>query len=307
VFMGSPEFAVPVLESLATHYYLVGVISQPDRPAGRGQGLVPPPVKLSAQRLGIPVFQPEKLRLPEALSQLQAWSPDLMVVAAFGQILRQEVLSLPHQGCINVHASLLPRWRGAAPIQAAILAGDKETGITIMKMDPGVDTGPILNQRALAIHPQDTTSSLAPRLSILGAELLLETLPGYLSGSIQPQPQPDQGITYAPMLKKEDGWLDFSQPALALERRIRAMHPWPGTSMDWEGLPLKILAAHVGMISNLGIQTPGFRTVEAGMPAVVAGDNTLLVLDEVLPPGRRVMPGRAFLAGARNWQEEIVE
>jgi methionyl-tRNA formyltransferase len=305
--MGSPEFAVPVLELLATHYLLVGVITQPDRPAGRGQGLVPPPVKLSAHQLGIPVFQPEKLRLPEAFSQLQAWSPDLIVVAAFGQILRQEVLSLPHHGCINVHASLLPRWRGAAPIQAAILAGELETGITIMKMDSGVDTGPILSQRSLAIHPQDTASSLATRLSNLGAELLLETLPGYLSGSIQPRLQPDQGITYAPMLRKVDGLLDFSQPAQVLERRIRAMHPWPATSMDWEGQSLKILSAHVDRSTNRNNRPPGCRTVEAGMPAVVTGDNNLLVLDEVQPAGRRAIPGRAFLAGARNWQEKNLE
>ena len=213
VFMGSPDFAIPTLEALAARYSVIGSVTQPDRPAGRGGTLKPPAVKSAALRLGIPVIQPEKLRAPEAMAQLQAWAPDLIVVAAFGQILRPAVLDLPRFGCINVHGSLLPRGRGAAPIQAAILNGDKETGITIMKMDPGVDTGPILSQRAIPIAPDETGGSLFEKMATIGAELLLETLPKYLSGEIQPRPQPEEGATYAPMLKKEDGLLDFTRPS----------------------------------------------------------------------------------------------
>jgi len=211
------------------NYRLVGVVTQPDRPAGRGGTLKAPAVKTATLRFDIPVIQPEKLRNPEALDQLHAWEPDLIVVVAFGQILRPDVLDLPKWGCINIHGSLLPRGRGAAPIQAAILAGDQETGITIMKMDSGVDTGPMLSQRAIPISPEDTAGTLFEKLAPLGAELLLETLHRYLSGELQPQPQPTVGVTYAPMLKKEDGLLDFTQPAALLERRVRAFNPWPGT------------------------------------------------------------------------------
>ena len=172
VFMGSPEFALPSLRSLAKNFQVIGVVTQPDRPSGRGRVLTQPPVKILAAQLGLPVIQPNRLREPEFMEQLQVWSPDLIVVAAFGQILRPDVLALPPQGCINVHASLLPRWRGAAPIQAAIRHGDPEAGVTIMKMDPGVDTGPMLAQRAIPIQPDDTAGRLAEKLSMLGAELL---------------------------------------------------------------------------------------------------------------------------------------
>jgi len=187
VFMGSPDFAIPSLNVLAENYTVVGVVTQPDRPAGRGRDLTPPPVKVLAQQHGLPFIQPDKLRQPEALEQLRLWHPDLIVVAAFGQILRTEVLDLPKWGCLNVHASLLPCWRGAAPVQAAILHGDDQTGITLMRMDPGVDTGPIISQRALSILPQDTAGSLGKRLAVLGAELLIETLPAYLNGQIIPR------------------------------------------------------------------------------------------------------------------------
>ncbi len=295
--MGSPEFAVPTLEALAARYPVVGVVTQPDRPAGRGRTVVPPAVKVATLRLGIPIMQPEKLRLPEAMTQLQAWAPDVIVVAAFGQILRPAVLDLPRYGCINVHGSLLPRWRGAAPIQAAILAGDKETGITIMKMDPGVDTGPILSQRALPIADNDTGGTLFAKMAPLGAELLLETLPRYISGELVPQPQPEDGATYAPMLKKEDGLLDFTQPAIALERRARAMNPWPGAYFDWNSAPLKVLRASVSGAKSPGA---GTRLTVEGRPAMGAGEG-ILILEEVQPAGKKSMPGKAFLAGARDW------
>src|ERR1051326_976946 len=210
VFMGSPDFSLPTLKALAQNYEVIGVVTQPDRAAGRGRELKPPPVKVLAQEFSLPIIQPEKLRQPEALEQLRLWNPDLIVVAAFGQILRKDVLDLPRFGCINVHASLLPRWRGAAPINAAILAGDEETGVTIMRMDVGLDTGPILAKRSIRLQPDDTAGSGFQTLSTLGADLLIETLPRWIAGEIQPQAQDDSLATYAPMLKKEEGKLDFT-------------------------------------------------------------------------------------------------
>ena len=298
VFMGSPDFAVPILEALAVYYPVVGVVTQPDRPAGRGGSLKSPAIKQTALHLGLPMIQPEKMRQPEAMQQLRDWAPGLIVVAAFGQILRPVVLDMPKFGCINLHGSLLPRWRGAAPIQAAILAGDVETGITLMKMDPGVDTGMILSQRSLPIAPDDTAGTLFSRLAPLGANLLLETLPRYISGELQPQPQPAEGITYAPMLKKEAGLLDFTQPAVALERRVRAFDPWPGTWFVWNNQPMKVLRASISAEKSPGA---GIRLTVDGSPAIGTGEG-VLILEEVQPAGKKPMPGKAFLAGARNWE-----
>ena len=294
--MGSPDFSLPTLRALGKTYEVVGVVTQPDRASGRGRELKAPPVKTLALELGIPVMQPEKLRLPEAMDQLRAWNPDLIVVAAFGQILRKDVLELPPHGCINVHASLLPRWRGAAPINAAILHGDEETGVTIMKMDVGLDTGPILSQRAIRLTPDDTAGSVFEKLSQLGADLLIETLPDYLSGKLVPTPQPDAGTTYAPMMKKEEGKLDFIHDANELERRVRAFNPWPGAFMDFDGTLLKIHRSHVEM----GEAAEGQRLVWRSQPAVGARGG-ILVLDEVQPAGKKTMSGSSFLAGARNW------
>ena len=298
VFMGSPDFSLPVLRALYKTYPVVGVVTQPDRTAGRGRELKPPPVKVLALELGIPLIQPEKLREADAMEQLRAWAPDAIVVAAFGQILRPEVLNLPRFGCINVHASLLPRWRGAAPINSAILHGDEETGVTIMKMDVGLDTGPILSQRAMRIQPDETAGSLFDKLSTLGADLLLETLPGYFSGEIEPCPQLEEGVTYAGLMKKEEGRLDFSQPALELERKVRAFNPWPGTYFEWDENLLKVHRAGVGA----GKQREGQRLVVDGLPAVGTSDGVLL-LEEVQPAGKKPMSGKAFLSGGRNWVE----
>ena len=298
VFTGSPDFAVPALQALANNgsYNVVGVVTQPDRPAGRHMTLTPPPVKGTADSLGIAVIQPQKLREPEAMAQLKAWNPHLIVVAAFGQILRPEVLNLPQYGCINVHASLLPRHRGAAPIQAAILAGDAETGITIMKMDVGLDTGPMIRQQAVAITPQDTGGSLFEKLSQLSGPLLLETIPDYLSGKLTPIPQPEAGWTYAPMLKKEDGLLNFTRTAAELERQVRALTPWPGCFLLEGSTPLKIHQAHVVSAKT----EPGKRVVVDGLPAIGTA-NGLIVFDELQPAGKKTMPGKAFLAGGRAW------
>ena len=301
IFMGSPDFAVPILTGLSERYTVVGVVTQPDRPAGRGHKLQAPPVKEIALKLGIPVIQPEKLRQPDAMDQLRLWAPDLVVVAAFGQILRQAVLDLPPLGCINVHASLLPRWRGAAPIQAAILAGDSESGVTIMKMDAGVDTGDILARRLIPLAADETGGSLFARLSPLGAELLLEVLPEYLEGSLAPYPQPQEGVTHAPMLTKRDGLLDVTQVASQLERRVRAMHPWPGAFFEWQGNNIKVHKAHAEILLTSMVQLIGKHWVVRGFPALVCAGNSLLVLDEVQPAGKKPMPGNAFLAGNRDW------
>jgi methionyl-tRNA formyltransferase len=294
--MGSPDFSLPTLRALTSTYKVVGVVTQPDRASGRGRGLKPPPVKLLAQDLNIPTIQPEKLRQPDAMEQLRLWNPDLIVVAAFGQILKKDVLYLPRFGCINVHASLLPRWRGAAPINAAILDGDDETGITIMKMDVGLDTGPILSQRSTPLTREDTAGSVFEKLSHLGADLLIETLPDYLTGKIQPVPQPEEGMTYAPMLKKEEGQLDFTRPAEELERRVRAFNPWPGTVMDFDGMLLKIHRTHV----EAGQAEIGQRLIYQDQPAVATASG-LLILDEVQPAGKKTMSGKSFVAGARYW------
>jgi len=294
--MGSPDFALPTLKALAGAYDVVGVVTQPDRASGRGRELKAPPVKRLALELGIPVMQPERLRLAEAMEQLRAWAPQLIVVAAFGQILRKDVLELPRYGCLNVHASLLPRWRGAAPINAAILHGDEKTGVTIMQMDVGLDTGPMLSQRSIRLNREDTAGSVFERLSTLGADLLLETLPDYLSGKLTPVPQPEEGVTYAPMLKKEEGQLDFSHDVHELERRVRAFNPWPGAFMDFDGSLLKIHRARV----ESGAAAVGQRLIVQNQPAIGARGG-ILIFEEVQPAGKKSMSGKSFLAGARDW------
>ena len=297
--MGSPEFAVPSLEALAHNFKITGVVTQPDRPAGRGRSLTPPPVKILALELGLPIMQPVRIRQPEAMQQLQVWAPDVIVVAAFGQILRQNVLDLPPNGCINVHASLLPRWRGAAPIQAAILHGDQETGVSIMRMDAGIDTGPVYRKQALKIRPDDTAASLSQRLSKLGADVLLDTLPEILDGNLSPQPQDESQATYAAMLKKEDGELDFSQPAQSLANKVRAFSPWPGAFTTWQGQPLKIHQARAELRAS-SPHAAGQCVILDGYPAI-ATPNGYLVFDNLQPAGKKAMDGKAFLAGARNW------
>jgi len=316
VFMGTPEFAVPVLTALTGTHQVVGVVTQPDRPAGRGRRLAPSPVKQAALERDLPLSQPQSLRTPEAVAQLLAWEPEAIVVAAFGQILRQNVLDLPPHGCLNVHGSLLPRWRGAAPVAAAILAGDGVTGVTIMQMDAGLDTGPILAQREEPIQPDDTRATLEERLARLGAELLMEALPAYLAGALLPRPQPEAGVTYAGQLRKEDGWLDWSLPAVELDRRVRAFTPWPAAFTTWRGCRLKVLRsvplptwrgeAPPGTVIALadGSTEPSSRAqaegpAEAGV-AVATGEGALR-LEEVQLAGKRPMGVAAFLRGQRDF------
>ncbi len=298
VFMGSPELARTILAQVASRFDVYGVVTQPDRPAGRGKHLTPPPVKVLAEELGCRIMQPEKLRLPENFALLQEWAPDIILVAAYGQILRQNVLELPPLGCVNVHASLLPRWRGAAPIQAAIMNGDTVTGVCIMKMDTGIDTGPVYASREVSIEPVDNSLTLSEKLAETGGQLLLETLPSIISGTAIAKPQQETGATYASMLKKEDGYLDFSISARDLFNKVRALYPWPGTYMLLEGLPLKVHRA--GLVK--GINKPvGTRFVHDNRPAVMCRDGALL-LEEVQPAGKKPMDGRLFLNGARNWE-----
>lgn len=300
--MGSPEFSLPCLRALANIYKVVGVVTQPDRPAGRGQTLKPPPVKILAAELNIPIIQPPKLSDKNAFNQLTKWGAEIIIIAAYGQILKRNILELPKYGCVNVHASLLPCWRGAAPINAAILHGDNETGITIMKMDKGLDTGAILSQRAIQIDPSDDAGVLSVKLAKMGSELLMDTLPKIISGEIIPEPQNDSEATYAPLLKKEDGLLDFNQTAMLLERIVRAYSPWPGAYTRWGDNILKVHKAHS---VNGGNGAPGQTTVKEKKPGIFTADG-ILILDEVQPGGKKRMPGKIFLNGARGWGKENI-
>ena len=295
VFMGTPEFAVPSLEALTDSYQVAGVVTQPDRRSGRGRRVSASAVKRAALAHELPIFQPQTLRDPDAVGTLTTWQPDVIVVVAFGQILQTEVLALPDYGCLNVHASLLPRWRGATPIAAAILAGDEVTGVTIMKMDAGLDTGPILAQREETIRPDDTQGTLEKRLAKLGADLLLDILPPYLTGSLEPRPQPEQDATYQGRLRKSAGRLDWTQPAVVLARQVRAFDPWPGTFTTLEGKRLKVLDAEP-MPHWKGDAPPGtVISCEAGI-AVAAGEGALL-LKGVQMAGKRPMDIDAFVCG----------
>lgn len=300
VFMGSPEFAVPALRELAGHYEVKGVITQPDKPAGRGRLMTMPAVKILAEELGLQILQPARLRAPEIVAELAAWGPDLIIVAAYGQILKQDVLDMPRYGCLNIHASLLPRWRGASPIQAAILHGDKESGVTIMRMEAGLDTGPILAQRSLPIMDNESAGSLSARLAEFGASLLMEVLPVHLKGELTAIPQDEERATYAPMIRKEEGELDFNLSGIRLARQIRAFNPWPGAYMLWEGGVLKVHRAL--FVPESGLR-PGQRSRKDKLPSVAANDGWL-VLEEVQPAGKKAMSGTVFLNGARQWIQD---
>lgn len=293
--MGTPQFAVPSLRSLIDTQEVVGVVTQPDRPAGRGRRLQSSPVKLVAQEAGIPLYQPRSLRSEESAGVLYDWQPDVIVVTAFGQILRPHVLELPPKGCLNVHASLLPRWRGASPIQHAILTGDNQTGITLMQMDEGLDTGPMYIQEATAITTADTAATLHDRLAALGADMLGQHLDDILWGQLQSQVQDESQTTYAPMIKKEDGRIDWNESASAIDRRIRAMTPWPGAFSKWEGQNLKILSAHPLPELSMGSQ-PGTVTLQDNELLVQTGDG-VLALDQVQLAGKKALDAQAFVRG----------
>ncbi len=293
--MGTPEFAVPSLRALieAPEYDVVGVITQPDRPVGRGQVLTASPVKQVALAHGIPVFQPAKMKVPETAETFARFAPDVAVVAAYGRILTPTLLAVPKHGCINVHASLLPRWRGAAPIAYAIWKGDAETGVDIMRMEAGLDTGPVYAEARLSIGADDTTATLTPKLAELGARTLLQTLSKILLGELQAKPQAAEGVTHAPPLAKSDGMLDLRHPAADLERQVRAMTPWPGARVMLGGQPVAIgKARHVDGVGPSGTVLSADKT-----GVVVACGRDGLLLEEVQLPGKRMIPASAWVAG----------
>lgn len=303
VFIGTPEFAVPSLRRLAeAGYDISAVVTQPDRPGNRGR-LTPPAVKVAAEELGLPVLQPETLRDEAVVDQLRSLAPEVIVLAAYGQILRKNVLDIAPKGVLNVHASLLPRWRGASPISAAILAADEETGATIMLMDAGMDTGPVLARRATPIGPHDTTGDLTARLADLGAELLIETLPRWLAAELDPQPQDESLATVTRLIRKQDGEIDWSRRATDIWRAVRAYNPWPGaqTALDgdrvtvWRAWPLAVHAGEPGTIIALPDDAPPEGAGAAF--AVQTGDGALAVL-ELQRAGKRALSSAEFLRGA---------
>ncbi len=287
---------MPSLLSLLESQIVVGVVTQPDRPAGRGQQVRPSPVKVMAAQAGIPVYQPPSLRRPEAMAPLQEWQPEAIVVAAFGQILRPHVLELPPLGCYNVHASLLPRWRGASPIQHAILAGDDVTGVTLMGMEAGLDTGPIYVQESMPILPADTAGSLHDRLALLGGAMITRYLNDILSGDLKARPQQEELATYAPMIQKEMGQIDWTQPASVISRLIRAMTPWPSAYTTWDGLQLKILAVSPIRTAKPDGAQPGSVLADGENVYVMTGEGALR-LEQVQLAGKRPLEMAAFVRG----------
>ena len=298
--MGSPEFAVPILQRLNENYEIGAVVTQPDQPVGRGRKLQSPPVKLAAQEIGLTILQPESIRKDGFLDDLKKISPDVIIVAAYGKILPKEVLEFPRFGCINVHASLLPRWRGASPIQYAILHGDVQTGVTIMRMDEGLDTGPILAKDTVEITKDDNAESLTEKLAGLGADLLEKTLPDYMDRKITPQAQDDSHATFTRLIKKQDALIDFSKSADEIERQVRAYYPWPISYFHWDENVLRIVKAS---ISDTNTLKPGQRSIISKYPCVGTATSDLKLL-EVQPAGKRVMNGKAFINGARSWENK---
>jgi methionyl-tRNA formyltransferase len=296
VFMGTPEFSIPSLEALLkSGDEVVGVVTQPDRPKGRGQALTPSPIKLLAQREHIPVLQPTKMKDADFLAALGAWKPDLIAVAAFGRILPPAILSLPSKGCINVHGSLLPKYRGAGPIQWAIINGETETGITTMLMDEGMDTGAMLLQEKIRIEPDDTAGSLSPRLALLGGRLLVETLKLLKAGTLVPQAQDHDQATMAPLLKKEDGVIDWRLPAAVLANRIRGLTPWPG-AYTFLGQDRWMLYRAVALTEQ-SAEPPG-RIIAVTKEAIhVATGEGVLAVKELQPANSRRMTVAQYLAG----------
>jgi len=298
VFLGSGRFAIPSLEALlAAGHDVAAVVTQPDREKGRGRELSPPPLKPAAAARGLKVLQPRRVREPEAVAALQALAPEAQVVVAYGQILPRAVIDLAPRGTINVHASLLPRYRGAAPVQWAIVNGEKETGVTTMLIDEGLDTGPVLLSRAMPIGEEETAGELETRLARLGGELLVETLEELQAGRLVPRPQDAARASLAPIIKKEDGVIDWSRPAEALARRVRGFHPWPGAYTSVRGRGLRVVRARAG---GGGEGAPGtLLRIDREGRVVTAGEGSALRLFEVQPESRRAMPAAAFAAGAR--------
>jgi methionyl-tRNA formyltransferase len=294
VFMGTSPFALPTLEALAGSEKVIAVITQPDRPRGRGRGVAPPPVKERALDLGLTVLQPERVKNPSFIGQLYGLRPDIIVVAAFGQILPAAILEIPPLGCINVHPSLLPRYRGAAPINWAIINGETRTGVTTYFMDEGMDTGPILMAREVGIDPDETAQELGDRLATVGGDLAAETSKGLKGGALQPTPQDEQEVSYAPPLQKADGLIQWEETAEHIRNRIRGMVPWPVAFTWWRGKRIKLFRGKTGD----GIGPPGEIISVHGGIAVACGRGSLLVEELQMEGGKR-MGGEEFILGHR--------
>lgn len=294
-FFGSPAFAIPCLDALHRVADVKAVFSQPDRPAGRGMTLKPPAVKVRAEELGLSVFQPKKVRNGKLAAQLRELELDVAVVVAYGRILPLPVLNAPRMGCVNVHASLLPRWRGAGPIQWAIASGDTETGVAVMAMDEGMDTGDVYAMESMAISPTHTSASLAPELATLGATLLEKTLPQIVDGSLKAKPQPDDGVTHARLLTKEDGRINWAEDVALVHAHMRGMTPWPGPFTTREGVVLKVHEAAPTRGPAQG--TPGevIGVDERGI--LVACGTGALAISVLQPAGKKRLPAAAYLAG----------
>ena len=304
VFMGTPEFAVPSLTALAATEDVTLVMCNPDRPAGRGRVMASPPVKNEAVRLGIPVFQPEKARAPDAVARVAAEAPDLIVVVAYGHILPKSVLDIPRTMCVNVHASILPKYRGAAPINWAVANGEKETGVTIMKMDEGMDTGPILHMRGMPVGDEDTAETMFGKLAVLGAEALVETLKIFREGALASTPQDNAAATYAPMLKKEHGKIDWRSPARKIRDLVRGMTPWPSATAVHGGRTLKVLSCAVVSEDAAPAGEPG-EILAVGREGVsVACGSGVLLLATVQPEGGKAMDAWAYAQGRRLEKRE---
>jgi methionyl-tRNA formyltransferase len=301
-YAGTPEFAVPALRALAaSRHTLVGVLTQPDRPAGRGRALKQSPVKTLALQLGLPIAQPAGLGSAEARAPLTQWASEWLIVVAYGLILPRAVLELPRQGCLNIHASLLPRWRGAAPIQRAILAGDTQTGVSIMRLDEGLDTGPVLAQRRVPIDAQIDAARLAVMLAGDGAELLLQTLDALEAGAARSEPQPAQGASYARKIDKSEARIDWRHDAPAIARQVRAFNPWPVAETAWRGQRLRIWEARGGRaLETLGSSPGALAGDVLGATAdgieVLCGDGSLMITRLQLE-GRRALPAGEFIRG----------
>lgn len=302
--MGTPEFAVPPLEHLILNrHQVMAVYTQPDRPAGRSRRLVSSPVKEAARLWNLPVVQPVSLKRAEVVAQLAEFAPDVIVVAAFGQILPPSVLDLPRYGCINIHPSLLPRFRGASPVAAAILAGDEFTGVSIMLMERGLDTGPVLSRAQIAILAEDTTGSVSDKLSRIAARLLQEVLVRWVQGAITPQPQNEAEATYCGVITRDEGEIDWHLPAIDIWRRVRAFQPWPGCYTKWRGKQLKIIDAvplsEEGAVGRVAALSPA-----VGRPGAVFGIGSgegILGVCRVQLEGKRVMPAAEFIRGQRQF------
>ena len=300
VFMGTPAFAVPSLTALLhSEHQVVGIVTQPDRPKGRGRQMLFSPIKILAQENNLPILQPEKMKSPEFFDELAQWNPDAIIVVAFGRILPKPILALPHRGCINVHASLLPHYRGASPIQWAIIKGETETGVTTMLMDEGMDTGDLLLQESKPILPTDTAASLSDRLAACGGTLLIRTLREWEKGILIPRPQVHEEATMAPILQKDDGKIDWHLDANDLINRIRGLSPWPGSFTFLEGRRLTIWQASVCSTPHVDPEAshPGTIVFVDKQCLKITTGNGLVALSEVQPANGKRMPVERFLAG----------